>query len=187
MGLHAWVCAVHGSGSGSNTVVSYFWVHTLQKSMHSSESCWMPHPLPLPFLTKGSPLLVWLQSSHTLFSILSLQTEAHSPWVDSALTVWAREKGPRLTQGICTCTHAHNAGPASWCKGNSRGNLPDGAASVNLCPSCNQSLGRMLIKVGFLTGELTCLSGISLWINAHMHTCTHCSEISLLILWPERV
>lgn len=26
--LHAWVCAVHGSGSGSNTVVSYFWVHT---------------------------------------------------------------------------------------------------------------------------------------------------------------
>lgn len=132
----AWVHSLHISGSRYIIVVSYFWaqLYTLQNSLTSSESCWMwcppllsspnhppSHP---PFWQKLSSESVWLQSSHTLHSILSLQTEGPvplppSPWVNPTLSLCVGQ-----SEGPCspkTFIQTHKAVPASWCKGNSRG------------------------------------------------------------------
>jgi len=78
------------------------------------------------------------------------------------LSLCGPKHGPLLAQDIYT--HLHKAAPASWCKGNGRGNLPDGAASLNHC------LG--FIKFAFLQeGWHVCQS-----THTHSHSHIHHSE-----------
>lgn len=143
-------------------VVSYFWAPLTCCRTHCTAvrvvEC-SPLLLPNPPSDKSSPhIRPWLQSSHTLHSILSLQTEARSPLSGPHSLCVGQSSG---LSAHTRHSHTHEAAPASWCKGNSRGKLADGAASLNLWPWLyTESLRRMLIKVCFLTGELTCLSGL---------------------------
>lgn len=111
-----WVYAVHVSGS--DVVVSYFWAPLTCCWTHCTAvrvvQCSKPPPKP-HFWQRLSTQSAWLQSSHTLRSILSLQTETLLPLEWTPLSLCGPDRGPLFTKDF---SHTHKATPASSCKGN---------------------------------------------------------------------
>lgn len=139
----------------------------LQNPLHSSKSRWMQHPP--SFSSSQTPLLTKALHTVSLAAVISHPPLYFKPsdrgplpleW--TPLSVWARAWASAHPRHL----HPHKAAPASWCKGNSRGNPPDGAASLNLCPGYTLKVWGCSLKFAFLQESWHVCQGCTSW-SAH--------------------
>lgn len=133
---YAWGYALWACRSG--VVMSSSWTLCTERAAEAiTQQREFLNAAPLNPLTSPSrQMLVWLQSPHTLCSILSLQTEAHSPlWLELTRAPHTHTLCVGQSMGLSlpkTFTHSQKVAPTSCYKGNSRGNLTVGVALLNL-------------------------------------------------------